>query len=208
MINLQNIRIFLTASSLAFIAAGLCTGAFWLSTLPFESFAGSEVTQHSLFIPGQVLHLVAAILTALGLCSIYLTTQLKNHIALLAFLLCLTGALAFLVDAAIALVTFPAIAVAAPELLEPNGAMFGGWVLGFYVGFSVLQMFGYISFGVVCWLSGKLPKDGCALLVIGGVIANLPPTPGMHWLLIIGGLLWSTGAVRLGMSALHQARQI
>jgi hypothetical protein len=139
------------------------------------------------------------------LCSLYITTQLKGNLALATFLLGFFGALAFLADAAIALVTFPPIAVAAPELLELNGLLFSGWVLGFFVGFAVLQMFGYVAFGVTCWVSGVLPKGGCVLMILGGVLANLPPMPGMHWLMIAGGLLWSAGIVRLGLSALRQA---
>ena len=59
--------------------------------------------------------------------------------------MCFFGSLAFLGDATIALVTFPALAASAPELIASDGLMFTGWVLGFFVGFAVLQMFGYIG---------------------------------------------------------------
>lgn len=190
----------------AAIFAGGCTAAFWLTTIPFESFAGSEVSIHPIFIPGQILHLLAAAFTALGVIGIFLAIRLEGNVANSAFLLCFLGALAFFADGAIALVTFPPIAHKAPELISSNGLMFTGWVLGFFVGFSVLQMFGYLAFGVICWISEKMPRDGCVLLMLGGVVTNLPPMPGLHWLLILGGLVWSAGFIRLGLSALTHAR--
>jgi pyridoxamine 5'-phosphate oxidase family protein len=44
-------------SAVALGAAAIATALFWLLTLPFESFAGAEVSLHPLFTPGQGFHI-------------------------------------------------------------------------------------------------------------------------------------------------------
>ena len=192
--------------SKAAILAGVVTAIFWLTTVPFDTFAGREVATHPLFVPGQILHLLGAALTALGVVGIFLTSGRHGTVANSAFLLCFFGALAFLADAAIALVAFPPIANGAPELISSDGLLFTGWAFGFFVGFAVVQMFGYVAFGLVCWASNLFPKAGCVLLMLGAVLANLPPMPGMHLLMVLGGLIWSAGIIILGFRALSLAR--
>ena len=192
-------------SSNSLIFAGIVTALFWLTTLPFDSFAGAEVSNHPLFIPGQALHALGAVLTALGVISIYLVVAgTSGWLALIGLILAFVGALAFLSDAMIALITFPVMAEYSPDLIETSGPMFTGTVMGFFIAFSVIQMLGYSLLGLAAFRSGLLPKTACTLFILGGIISNLPPIPGLHIVLVLGGILWSLGAIGIGLNLNRQ----
>lgn len=183
------------------VVAGVVITLFWLTTLPFDSFAGAHVSQHPLFIPGQALHALGAVLSALGVIGIYLLiSESSGRLGYIGMVLSFVGALAFLSDAMIALITFPVMAEHAPELIDSSGPMFTGVVLSFFIAFSVIQMFGYSILGLAAFHSGLLPKVACAFFIIGGIINNLPPIPGLHMVLVLGGILWSAGAIGIGLN--------
>lgn len=195
---------FLRLTQRSLVLGGCLTAVFWLTTVPFESFAGAHVALHPVFLPGQFLHAAAAGTTALGLIGLYLPIAERcGWTGLGGFLLSFLGALCFFADALIALVAFPPMAVHAPALIESTGPLFSGQSFAFFVAFSVIQMFGYGIFAIALWRSQIMPKSGAAMMGVGALLYNLPPMPGLHSVLIVGGLLWGTGVVLLGRRAMH-----
>jgi len=189
------------------VGAGIVTALFWLSTAPFETFAGAEVASHVLFVPGQVLHVAGALLTIFGYIGLFqLIRPEAGRFSLSAFVLAVLGAAFFFGDGIIALVVFPMLAQHAPELIEATGPLFTGRVLGFFVLFAATNMIGTVLFGAAAMLSRLVPWAACLLLIAGGVLANLPPLPGMHLVLVTGGVLWGAGAIWLGYAVVQKAR--
>src|SRR5262249_57125129 len=89
----------------------------------------------------------------------------------------------------------------APATLEPEGALFAPPAnLLFY--FTVLSLIpGYVAFGVAMLRAGVLPRGGAWLLIVGVVLAILPPEPvgPVPWAgLVAGGVLFGAGEVWLG----------
>jgi hypothetical protein len=198
---------FYSWTGIALIGAGIATAAFWLLALPFESFAGPEVPLHSLFVPGQVFHLLGAILAVFGYFGLYLKQKDQaGTLGTIGFWTASIGMMFFLADAMIGLVIFPTIAEHAPELTDPTGPLFTGRVLGFYIMFAVTNMVGIILFGIATLRAKVFPKIAALLFLLGGIMFNLPPMPALHYILVAGGILWGGGAVWLG-NALHAGKE-
>ena len=107
------------------IGAGIVTALFWLLALPFESFAGPDVPSHALFVPGQWLHVIGAVLAVFGYTGLYLSQrEVSGRLGLIGFYIAIIGALFFFADGIIALITFPVLAEHAPALTEAAGPMF------------------------------------------------------------------------------------
>ena len=105
-------------SAAALVAAGITIALFWLLTLPFESFAGAEVSLHPLFTPGQLFHVLGALLTLFGYVGLYLWQRKEvGTLGFVGFVLAFIGAAFFLSDGMIGLVTVPAVAASAPALV-------------------------------------------------------------------------------------------
>jgi hypothetical protein len=105
-------------SAAALVAAGIAIALFWLLTLPFESFAGAEVSLHPLFTPGQLFHVLGALLTLFGYVGLYLWQRKEvGTLGFVGFVLAFIGAAFFLSDGMIGLVTVPAVAASAPALV-------------------------------------------------------------------------------------------
>lgn len=124
-------------SGISLVGAGIGTAVFWLLAIPFESFAGPEVPLHPLFAPGQVFHILGAVLTIFGFTGLYLyMRESTGWLGLIAYVIAVLGAIAVFGDGIIALVVFPELARHAPALTDATGPMFTGRVLGFYILFS------------------------------------------------------------------------
>ena len=103
-----------------------------------------------------------------------------------------------LADALIGLVIFPSMATAAPATIEPDGAFFVGNILGLYVAIFAINMIGQFSFGFALWKYTSLPRVALGLFLASAILANLPPLPVLHYVLIAGGVAGGTGMVWLG----------
>lgn len=192
-------------SGIALIGAGIATALFWLLALPFESFAGPEVPLHPLFVPGQVFHILGAILAVFGYFGLYL--KQKDSAGLLGglgFVVASMGMMFFLADAMIGIIVFPVLAEHASELTDATGPMFTGRVLGFYIMFAATNMVGIILLGLATLRANVLPRMAAILFLIGGILFNLPPMPALHIVLVSGGVLWGIGAAWLGKSLLSE----
>ena len=188
-------------SGLDLLGAGIAVAIFWLLVIPFETFAGVDVPLHPLFAPGQLFHIVGAVLAVFGYVGLYLRQrEASGWLGLIGFVVAVIGALFFFADGMIALVTFPVLARHAPALTEASGPMFTGKVLGFYITFAATNMIGIILLGVATLRAGMIPRIPTVLFIVGGILFNLPPNPALHLLLVAGALLWGAGAAWLGVS--------
>jgi len=188
-------------TGIALIGAGIATAVFWLLALPFESFAGTEVPLHPLFVPGQVFHILGAILAVFGYFGLYMKQKdSAGMLGGLGFVVASVGMMFFLADAMIGIIMFPTIAQNAPELTEATGPLFTGRVLGFYIMFAATNMVGIILLGLATLRANVFPRTASLLFLLGGILFNLPPMPALHLVLVVGGVLWGIGAVWLGTS--------
>ena len=188
-------------SGLALAAGGLSNALFWISAIPFDTFAGRAVVEHPVYVPGQILHLLSAMFTIFGYTGLYLALSSRvGTLATVAYIVGVIGTLFYLADAAIALVVLPAIASSSPALLEATGPLFTGPVLGYFVLFSATNMIGIVLVGVAAWRSRMFATLSTAAFVAGGILFNLPPIPSLHYLLVAGGVAWGIAGMSIGMA--------
>jgi predicted MFS family arabinose efflux permease len=67
-----------------------------------------------------------------------------------------------------------------------------------YTVFGVTFMVGYILFGIALLRASALPRAATLLLIVGAILANLPPGLVPMLILIVGGVVWGIGAAWLG----------
>ena len=188
-------------TGIALIGAGIATALFWLLALPFESFAGPEVPLNPLFAPGQVFHILGAILAVFGYVGLYLKQKDSAGIlGAIGFVVASIGMMFFLADAMIGIIMFPTLAEHAPELIDATGPLFTGRVLGFYIMFAATNMVGIVLLGIATLRANVMPRVGTILFLVGGILFNLPPMPALHLVLVAGGVIWGIGAAWLGIS--------
>ena len=98
------------------------------------------------------------------------------------------------------LVVFPVLAEHAPALTSPTGPMFTGRVLGICIGFFATNMVGTVLLGVALIQSDFPLRAAAVLLILGGILSNLPPSPSLHLALVFGGVALGIAAAWLGYS--------
>lgn len=178
------------------LAAGIANALFWLLVIPIGTFAGAAASLNPLWAPSQLLHTLAAMLALFGLVGLYVLQGNKNgRLGLIGLALALFGTGFYLADAVIALVVFPIAATSAPALIATDGALNMSPV---YIVFSVTFMLGYIAFGIALLRASALSRVATLLLIVGAILANLPPSFAPMSILIIGGVIWGIGATALG----------
>jgi hypothetical protein len=188
-------------TGIALIGAGVAIAIFWLMVLPFKSFAGPEAPLDSLFVPGQVFHVLGAGLAVFGYFGIYLKQKESSGTwGTVGFVIAVIGMMFFLADAMIGIVVFPALAEYAPEMTDAAGPLFTGRALGFYIMFSATNMTGIVILALATLRAKVMPKMAAVLFLVGGIMFNLPPMPALHFVLIAGGVIWGSGAVWLGQA--------
>ena len=96
----------------------------------------------------------------------------------------------------------PALAAAAPGLLDVTGAMNSGGVLIAFILIAATAMIGYVVFGAALWRAGILPRVAALLFLLGGILFNLPPGPVPMMVLTVGGVVWAVGAIWLALTLL------
>jgi len=75
--------------------------------IPFESFAGPVVPNHPLFVPGQVFHILGALLAVFGYFGLYLKQKdAAGTLGANGIVVAIIGMMFFLVDAMIEIVIF------------------------------------------------------------------------------------------------------
>lgn len=192
---------FVRTGAAALMASGCASILFWIMAAWTGTFAGAAVVQQPAWIPAQTLHVIAALLAVFGFMSVYAAERNRAGVSgLIAFGLATTGNVLFLVDGLIALVIFPALAHSVPAALEASGVMNQGATLTLFITIAAINMIGQVAFGVVTWRAGVFPRPAASLLVIGGLLFNLPPGPVPMIVLAAGGVLWGIAALWLGWS--------
>jgi hypothetical protein len=187
-------------SAYSLIGGAICMAVFWLLAAWLGSFAGAAVTHDPLWVPAQVLHCLAALLTLFGLFGLYTAQYEKMGVlGLVGFVLATIGTTLFFADGLIALAIYPALAGTAPELLSASGAMNSGAVLVAFIVMAATAMIGYIVFAAAILRAGVLPRAAALLFLLGGILFNLPPGPVPMIVLAIGGILWAIGSIWLAL---------
>jgi hypothetical protein len=192
--------------ALTFALSGLLFIVFWAMATTLTSFVGAAATQRALWNPSQAVHCIAAIAGLLGTAGVHgLHAPKTGWWGLLGSAAALVGQACFFADGVIAYAVFPPVASAIPAAVDIDGFMFTGANYSAYTAFSVLFMVGYIVIGVSLIYFRALPAspvphaaEACAVaLVIGSILANLPPTAGFG-VICAGGIIWGVGAGILG----------
>jgi hypothetical protein len=183
-------------SGLSLLVAGIANAAFWLMVIPIGTFAGAQASLHVLWLPSQVLHVLAGLLALFGLVGLY--TRYAEKIGwpgLISFAISLFGTGFYLADGVIALMVFPIAARQAPGMVAADGALN---LSPIYIVFAVVFMVGYILLGSGFLLRKLYPRLAVALFILGAILMNLPPVLPMI-ILITGGVLWGAGVAWLGI---------
>lgn len=190
-------------SAYSLMAGAVCMAGFWILAGVLGSFAGAAVTHTPLWSPSQALHILAALFTLFGIVGLYaVQRQQSGALGLVGFVLASVGTVLFFADGLIALAVYPALADAAPELLDVTGAMNSGGVLIAFILMAATAMMGYVVFGAALWRAGILPRAAALLFLLGGILFNLPPGPVPMMVLTVGGVVWAVGAVWLAQGVL------
>lgn len=201
----MTLKKFIRLSSFDLMAAGALTALFWLTAIPFETFAGAEVVRHPLYMPGQLLHTLASLFMVFGYTGLYLRhLEQTGWLGLLGYAISVLGAVFFFGDAVIAIAAFPALADSAPELLSATGPFFTGWVLTLYIIFFATHTVGVVIFGIALWLANLMARPAVALFIVGGILFNLPAAPALHIPHVVGGVIYGIGLVWMGLQMLGE----
>ena len=181
------------------VLSGFCLAAFWMTTIPFDGFSGSDTAKQELFEIAQLLHLIGGIFGVLGYVAVYLAVRDSGVIlAFLALLISVTGMTLFVGDAVIALIIFPVLADNSPNMLAIDGAMFTGRVLNYYITTYATHMVGTLLLSIAILKSRKLPYMPIIVFGIGGVLMNLPPIPNWHIIPVVGGGMFGLASAWIG----------
>ena len=192
--------------ALTFSLSGLLFVVFWAMATTLTSFVGAAATQRPLWGSSQAIHCIAAIAGLLGTAGVHgLHAPKTGWWGLLGSAAALVGQACFFADGVIAFAVFPPVASAIPTAVDIDGFMFTGANYSAYTAFSVLFMVGYIVLGISLLHFRALPAapapyvaEICAgALVLGSILANLPPTAGFG-VVCAGGIIWGAGAGMLG----------
>ena len=197
-----------------FAISGLLYIIFWSMAIPLNQFFGAAAALHPLWNHSQIIHCIAAIAGLLGTAGLHNTHAPKTGWwGILGSACSLVGQACFFADGIIAYAVFPPIAKAIPAALDLDGFMFTGPNYAAYTAFAVIFMFGYIILGVSLLYFRALPpapipylaEASAVALILGGILAHLPPTAGFG-VICAGGIIWGSGAFVIGALAVASAR--
>ena len=183
------------------IVGGILTGAFWLMTIPMGTFVGADVPRHVLWAPAQLCHTLGALAAVFALAGIWLAQRdAAGTLGVIGVFTIVAGTIFFLADGMIALSIFPVLSRETPHLVTAAGAMNRGPVLVTFIVVAVFNMVGNLLFSIATIRAGVFPRVAALLLLVGGVVFNLPPAAVPMPILALGGLLWSAGLIWLSVT--------
>ena len=186
-------------SGAALIGGGVASALFWLLAAKLGTFAGEAVVRDPLWVPGQLLHVLGALLVLVGLPGLFAVhRQRAGALGLVGGVLALIGTALYAADGIIALSVFPTLASAGPEILSPTGAMNRGPMLATFIAISAINLIGWVLFAAGLLRVRTLPRVTVSLLLVGGILFNLPPGPVSIIVLAAGGVLWGLALAHLG----------
>ena len=192
--------------SLTFALSGLLFIVFWAMAPALQAFYGAAAALHPVWGPSQLVHCFAAVAGLLGTAGVHGKHASKTAwCGLLGSACALVGQASFFADGVIAYAVFPPIAKAIPSAVDLDGFMFTGANYSAYTAFAVLFMVGYIILGISLVYFRALPaapvpylaEISAGALVVGSILANLPPTAGFG-VICAGGIIWGAGALVIG----------
>jgi hypothetical protein len=195
-------KTFVRLSGLACIVGGVCLAGFVL-VHPWDQLLGAEIARTQRWQIAHTLHFVGALFALLGLLGIFERQRAQlGSLGFFGFILSFIGNAMFLGTGMITAFIWPMLAVHAPDVVEPGGAIFG-WPhsLVAFALTAVTLSIGYVLFGVAMLRVGVFPRLAVVILVIGAILGMLPPKPmGMlPWGgLVFGGVLYGLALVWLG----------
>src|SRR5690349_13829939 len=103
------------------VVAGIAQAMFWLLVIPIGGFVGEGAALSPLWVPSQIVHMLAAIFGLFGVIGLYAAHRDTGALGFAGFGLTLLGDAFYLADAVIALIIFPILAANAPALLAADG---------------------------------------------------------------------------------------
>jgi hypothetical protein len=163
---------------------------------------GAEVGRSHGWRVAHTLHFVGAAFSLLGLPGLYECQRERlGRFGFAGFVGAFLGMAMFLGTGMITAFVWPMLAVEAPQSVELGGAMFDAPALIALGATAVVLIAGYIAFGIAMLAAGVFPRWAIVALMTGAVLGMIPPRPlgAMPWAgLVLGGVLYGIGAVRLG----------
>jgi hypothetical protein len=190
-------------SGLAAIVGGVAIALFVLSH-PWDRFVGAEVARTGRWRLAHTLHFAGASFALLGFVGIYARQRERaGRLGLIGFVVAFAGLAMFVGTGMLTAFVWPTLADHAPSVVEEDGAMFDAPAVVAFALTAITVTTGYLLFGLASLRAGVLPRDGTLLLTVGAVLGMAPPQPlgAMPWAgLVLGGVLFGLGSVRLGLA--------
>jgi hypothetical protein len=190
-------------SGLAAVVGGVAIALFVLSH-PWDRFVGAEVARTDRWRFAHTLHFAGASFALLGFVGIYVRQRERvGRLGLIGFVVGFAGLAMFVGTGMLTAFVWPTLADHAPSVVEEDGAMFDAPAVVAFALTAITVTTGYLLFGLASLRAGVLPRDGTLLLTVGAVLGMAPPQPlgAMPWAgLVLGGVLFGLGSVRLGLA--------
>jgi hypothetical protein len=190
-------------SGVALAVGGVSIAAFVLSH-PWDRFVGAEVARTDQWRVAHTLHFVGAMFSLLGLYGLYASQRERlGRLGLAGFVIAFCGTAMFVGTGMLTAFVWPMLAEKAPGVIARHGAMFDQPALLALSITAITVSIGYVLFAFATLRAGVLPRDGIVLLAVGAVLGMAPPHPlgPMPWAgLVLGGVLYGLGGVRLGLA--------
>ena len=194
-------------SGLAAVVGGVAIALFVLSH-PWDRFVGAEVARTGRWRLAHTLHFAGASFALLGFVGIYVRQRERaGRLGLIGFVVAFAGTAMFVGTGMLTAFVWPMLADAAPAVIGEDGAMFDAPAVTAFALTGVTVTIGYLLFGLASLRAGVLPRDGTILLMVGAVLGMAPPRPlgAMPWAgLVLGGVVFGLGSVRLGLALWRQ----
>lgn len=157
-------------------------------------------------ILAQGFHTLGAVALIFGFFGLYLKYRSDiGTMGFIGFVLTILGGIGFVVDGLIGLVISPALAVDAPATIAADGTLFIGATLIMYIIIFIINMIGQLLLGISLLRKTQISRVAVLLFIVGAVMANLPPLPALHFVLVAGGVLGGIAEILFGLNLLNNS---